>query len=182
MEQCYSDINIEKRNIMKEATPRLLGILRFDGRVSWDNMNRENIPVGSTSINRDTLTHIRHMSEIINHIGTITRFEEEIASRSDQRRLDIQVDKEYQAAIARVNNERAKELAKATKITAKIKAKTDFAALPLEEQARIKKQRADNNAEKRSIKKAKANDENARAESIIRLHNQENIPLNVMIP
>ena len=51
MEQCYSDINIEKRNIMKEATPRLLGILRFDGRVSWDNMNRENIPVGSTSIN-----------------------------------------------------------------------------------------------------------------------------------
>ena len=133
MEQCYSDINIEKRNIMKEATPRLLGILRFDGRVSWDNMNRENIPVGSTSINRDTLTHIRHMSEIINHIGTITRFEEEIASRSDQRRLDIQVDKEYQAAIARVNNERAKELAKATKITAKIKAKTDFAALPLEE-------------------------------------------------
>ena len=79
------------------------------------------------------LTHIRHVSEIINHIGTITRFEEEIASRSDQRRLDIQVDKEYQAAIARVNNERAKELAKATKITAKIKAKTDFAALPLEE-------------------------------------------------
>ena len=182
MEQCYSDINNEKRLIMKLATPRLLDILRFDGRVSWENMNNENIPVGSTSINRDRLTHIRHMSEIINHEGTIARFEEEIASRSDVRRLEVQADKELQAALDKIEKEREKEFAKATKIAAKNRAKTDFAALPLAEQVRIKKQRADDNAEKRSIKKAKEDDEIARAESIIRLHNQENIPLNVMMP
>ena len=48
--------------------PELSETVKLRGKVTYQEMINHGILPCATSINRDDLTHIRHLSEIVNHI------------------------------------------------------------------------------------------------------------------
>ena len=70
MHQCYSDISKAQLQLMKEQAPMLVDIIKQEGRITYQQLLDAGIQPGTTTINRDDLTHLRHWSEIITHEKT----------------------------------------------------------------------------------------------------------------
>jgi len=65
MYQCYSDISGEQLKHMYDLTPMLSEYIRLRGRVTHSELVEGGIKSGTTTINRDDLTHVRHWSELL---------------------------------------------------------------------------------------------------------------------
>ena len=81
MHQCYSDISEDQLKLMQEQAPMLVDIIKREGRITYDELVDAGIKPGTTTINRDELTHVRHWSEIITHKKTRQRFRQEKAAK-----------------------------------------------------------------------------------------------------
>jgi hypothetical protein len=66
MAQCYTDIPKAQLELMQELTDYFVDIIKNQGTVNYHQFLEKGIQPGTTSINRDDLTHVRHWSEIIN--------------------------------------------------------------------------------------------------------------------
>lgn len=81
MHQCYTDISAEQLNLMQERTPIFVDIIKEQGRITYQQFIDNCIEPGTTTIDRDSLTHIRHWSEIVNHHAVTKRFHDERMER-----------------------------------------------------------------------------------------------------
>jgi hypothetical protein len=79
--QCYTDIPADAMQLMMDKLPELAEHVLEEGKPSWARMDASGIPVGTTSINRDELTHVRHWAEIVTHKAVREAYRDEVAVR-----------------------------------------------------------------------------------------------------
>lgn len=75
--QFYTDIADERLMLMKEKTPVFVQLIKDHGRNCYQLFIDNRIKPGSTTIDRNSLSHIRHWSEIINHEEVTKRFHQD---------------------------------------------------------------------------------------------------------
>ena len=134
MHQCYSDISKAQLQLMKEQAPMLVDIIKQEGRITYQQLLDAGIQPGTTTINRDDLTHLRHWSEIITHEKTREGFRQEMAAK-DPNLIARKKAKEF---IRRDNAKKEKQCAldeaKELKKREKAYERERLLAMPLEEQ------------------------------------------------
>ena len=112
MSNCYYKLNTNEILTMQNAVLPMVDLLKANGRNTWGDMDKYNIPVSTTSINRDNLTHIRHWSEIINHSQTVARYNEEILARTPEFIEAQRLRREAANKVQQIEAERAKATSK----------------------------------------------------------------------
>jgi hypothetical protein len=143
MYQCYTDIPSIELDRMQAITDYFVPLVREQGTIYYDQFVEQGLQPGSTSINRNNLTHVRHWAEIINNNNmTIARLQaekkkkdrNEIAQSKDGiRATKILLD--YQKELDKVEKKQHKE-------ELKINQKRLFDALPPEEKKKIRLDKA----------------------------------------
>ena len=62
---------------MQKQAPMLVNVIKREGRITYQELVDVGIKPGTTAINRDDLTHVRHWAEIITHEKTCEGFRQE---------------------------------------------------------------------------------------------------------
>jgi len=134
MNQCWTKISSPQLELMQEKAPIFIDMIRRTGMISHSVYAEHGISGGSTTINRDDLTHIRASSHIINCDSAIKKFESDIRKQSDEYRKEIRdiKDKANNIKIAQ------KFVAKYTKAQAKVQSKAAAKELTKARQAEYK--------------------------------------------
>jgi hypothetical protein len=102
MNQCWTEVSNVQRDIMKKKIPVFVQQVLTSGMIPHAMYAEHGITGGTTTINRDDLTHIRASSHIINCDAAVAKFEADKYKQSE----------EYKAGIRNIK-EKAKTLKKA---------------------------------------------------------------------
>jgi hypothetical protein len=120
MNQCYSKIPADQRELMLEQAPGFVDIVKARGKLLFTEVIANGIKPGKTSINRHDLTHVRHWAEVVSEDYVVECYREEMA-------LKDPVEVQRRKAVAAVARDDAKRLAEQKK--AEEKATNKAAAL-----------------------------------------------------
>ena len=154
--QCYSDISEDQMELMERKTDHFATLLEREGNISYDSLLEQGIRPDTISIDRTSLTYVRHWSEIVNHKFTIERYRMEQSSRSPEIIERGRQEKEdRQKIIARTTNKEnestAHQLNKDKALIARHTEKERFNALSKQEQQQERAAKAAAAKEKKQL-------------------------------
>jgi hypothetical protein len=81
MNQCYTNIPSEQRMLMLEQAAGFADIVKLRGKLTYKEVTANGILPGNTTIDRDSLTHIRHWSEVVTMDHVVECYREEMAAK-----------------------------------------------------------------------------------------------------
>lgn len=119
MYQCYTDISVEQLTIMRAKAPILMEYIKLRGTCSLEEFISHGIEPGQTTIDRPSLTHVRHWSEIITHDVVLENYKAEMEAKKPE----IIARRKAEATIAKQRQKEARDRERA-EATARKKAQS----------------------------------------------------------
>lgn len=142
MHQSYSDISQQQLTLMYDMGPHFATMMQLEGRITHESLLEAGILPGTTTIDRNSLTWVRHWSEIVSHEQTVQRYRAELESRDPERLREAREQAAAQRSIEKGIADDAKKQARANLLLQRKQIRlaqqhteaARFEALPREEQ------------------------------------------------